>query len=428
MFNGKKKHLLAIGVTFFLTLIGMLIAVNFTSGETEVSHEIPRLYSTQDPQFRRAIGSLLGPPLVGGNRAQELLNGDQIFPAMLGAIKGAKQTITFETYIYWSGDIGNEFASALSERAKAGVKVHVLLDWLGSAKIDESMLDEMRAAGVEIRKFHKPNWYNMARLNNRTHRKLLVVDGTVGFTGGVGIAPQWTGNGQDADHWRDSHFRIEGPVVAQMQAVFMENWLKVTGKVMHGEGYFPALQAVGTSDAQVFSSSPSGGSESMQLMYQLSITAAKTSIDLSSAYFVPDDMTRQVLADALQRGVTVRIITPGEIIDTDTVRAASRGTWGPLLKAGAKIYEYQPSMYHCKVMIVDNLLVSVGSTNFDNRSFRLNDEANLNVYDTAFAQRQTVIFEADLKNAREVTFQVWAARPWKEKLMERLALLLGSQL
>ena len=428
MFNGMKKLLLAIGVTFFLTLIGMLIAVNFTSGEKEVSHEIPRLYSTQDPQFRRAIDALLGPPLVGGNRAQELLNGDQIFPAMLGAIKGAKQTITFETYIYWSGDIGNKFASVLSERAKAGVKVHVLLDWLGSAKIDESMLDEMRAAGVEIRKFHKPNWYNLARLNNRTHRKLLVVDGAVGFTGGVGIAPQWTGNGQDADHWRDSHFRIEGPVVAQMQAVFMENWLKVTGKVMHGENYFPALQAVGTSDAQVFSSSPSGGSESMQLMYQLSITAAKTSIDLSSAYFVPDDMTRQMLVDALQRGVTVRIITPGEIIDTDTVRAASRGTWGPLLKAGAKIYEYQPSMYHCKVMIVDNLLVSVGSTNFDNRSFRLNDEANLNVYETAFAQRQTVIFEADLKNAREVTFQAWAARPWKEKLMERLALLLGSQL
>ena len=166
----------------------------------------------------------------------------------------------------------------------------------------------------------------------------------------------------------------------------------------------------------------------MQLMYQLSITAAKTSIDLSSAYFVPDDMTRQMLVDALQRGVTVRIITPGDIIDTDTVRAASRGTWGPLLEAGARIYEYQPSMYHCKVMIVDNLLVSVGSTNFDNRSFRLNDEANLNVYDTAFAQRQTVIFEADLKNAREVTFQAWVARPWKEKLMERLALLLGSQL
>ena len=424
----KKRTFLIIATTFLLTLIGVLIAVNFTSGEEEVTRKIPRLYSSQDPQFRRAMGSLLGPPLVGGNRAQELLNGDQIFPAMLAAIRSAQHSITFETYIYWSGDIGREFADALSERAKAGVKVHILLDWVGSGKIDASFLDEMRAAGAEIRKFHKPNWYNLARLNNRTHRKLLVVDGKTGFTGGVGIAPKWTGAGQDADHWRDSHFRIEGPVVAQMQSVFMDNWLKVTGLVMHGEAYFPALQAVGDVSAQVFSSSPSGGSESMQLMYHLSITAAERTIDLSSAYFVPDELTSKALTDALKRGVKIRIITPGEIIDTDTVRAASRGTWGPLLKAGAEIYEYQPTMYHCKVMIVDKLLVSVGSTNFDNRSFRLNDEANLNVFDTAFAEKQTGIFEQDLMRARQVTYQAWADRPLNEKLMERVALLLESQL
>ena len=424
----KKRLVLVIAATVFLTLTAVLIAANFSSGEKDVSRELPRLYATQDPQFRRAIGALLGPALVGGNRAQELLNGDQIFPDMLKAIRSAQHSITFETYIYWSGDIGREFADALSERAKAGVKVHVLLDWVGSAKIDDSFLDEMRASGVEIRKFHKPNWYNLGRLNNRTHRKLLVVDGKTGFTGGVGIAPKWTGNGQDAEHWRDSHFRVEGPVVAQMQAVFMDNWLKVTGQVMHGEAYFPAIQVMGDSVAQVFSSSPSGGSESMQLMYQLSITAAAHSVDLSSAYFVPDALTTQALTDALQRGVKIRIITPGEIIDTDTVRAASRGSWGPLLKAGAQIYEYQPSMYHCKVMIVDNLLVSVGSTNFDNRSFRLNDEANLNVYDPAFAQRQTLIFETDLKTARQVTYGEWINRPLKEKLTEKLALLLGSQL
>ncbi len=424
----KKSLVLAVIATFLLTLIGVLIAVNFSGGEKDITREIPRLYSTPDPQFRRAIGSLLGPALIGGNRAQEFLNGDQIFPAMLGAIRGARQSITFETYIYWSGDIGRAFADALTERAKTGVKVHVLLDWLGSGKIDESFLDEMRAAGVEIRKFHKPNWYTITRLNNRTHRKLLVVDGKTGFTGGVGIAPKWAGNGQDADHWRDSHFRIEGPVVAQMQAVFMENWLKVAGLVMHGEAYFPALSRVGDTDAQVFSSSPSGGSESMQLMYQLSITAAAQTIDLSSAYFVPDELTSKALIDALKRGVKIRIITPGEIIDTDTVRAASRGSWGPLLRAGAKIYEYQPTMYHCKVMIVDSLMVSVGSTNFDNRSFRLNDEANLNVYDTAFAQRQSAIFEDDLSRARQVTYEAWADRPLKEKLMERVALLLESQL
>ncbi|WP_395060461.1 phosphatidylserine/phosphatidylglycerophosphate/cardiolipin synthase family protein [Polaromonas sp.] len=415
-------------ITFFVTLALVLLAANFTTGEKNVDRELPRLYNTDDPQYLRAMGSLLGPAVVDGNRAQELLNGDQIFPAMLAAIRGAQRSITFETYIYWSGDIGREFADALTERAQAGVKVHVLLDWVGSAKIDDTFLEKMEAAGVEIRKFHKPHWYNWGRMNNRTHRKLLVVDGRTGFTGGVGIAPQWTGNGQDAEHWRDSHFSIEGPAVAQMQAVFMDNWLKVTGRVMHGEAYFPALTPAGSSRAQVFSSSPSGGSESMQLMYLLSITAAARSIDLSSAYFVPDALTTKAMTEALKRGVKLRIITPGEIIDTNTVRAASRGSWGPPLKAGAEIHEYQPSMYHVKAMVVDKLLVSVGSTNFDNRSFRLNDEANLNVFDTAFAERQTQVFEDDLKRSRRITYAQWEARPLKEKVMERLALLLGSQL
>ena len=424
----KNRFVMTIASTLVLTLVGALIAVNFTTGEKKVERNLPRLYSTQDSQFRRAMGSLLGPGIVGGNRVQELLNGEQIFPAMLAAIRSAKRTITFETYIYWSGDIGREFAEALAERSRVGVKVHVLLDWVGSAKIDASFLEQMKSAGVEIEKFHKPEWHTLARMNNRTHRKLLVIDGSTGFTGGVGIAPKWTGSGQDAEHWRDSHFRIEGPAVAQMQAVFMDNWLKATGKVMHGESYFPALQTMGSSDAQVFSSSPSGGSESMALMYHLSITAAERTIDLSSAYFVPDELTTKALTDALRRGVKIRIITPGEIIDTETVRAASRGSWGPLLKAGAEIHEYQPSMYHCKVMIVDNLLVSVGSTNFDNRSFRLNDEANLNIFDATFAERQTRIFQDDLQRSRQVTFDAWAARPFREKMKERLALILESQL
>lgn len=424
----KNRPILTIFITFLLTLAGVLVAVNFTTGEKQVDRQLPRLYGAHDPQFRRAMGSLLGPGIVGGNRVQELLNGEQIFPAMLAAIRSAQRSITFETYIYWSGDIGREFAEALAERARAGVKVHVLLDWVGSAKIDDSFLKQMEIAGVDIRKFHKPQWYTLSRMNNRTHRKLLVVDGKTGFTGGVGIAPNWTGAGQDPEHWRDSHFSLEGPAVAQMQAVFMDNWLKVTGQVMHGDDYFPALQASGPSDAQVFSSSPEGGSESMQLMYLLSITSAARSIDLSSAYFVPDDLASKALVAALRRGVKVRIITPGEIIDTDTVRAASRGRWGPLLEAGAEIHEYQPTMYHCKVMIVDRLLVSVGSTNFDNRSFRLNDEANLNVYDADFAARQSSVFEDDLGRARQVTYEAWKQRPRQEKLKEWLAQALGSQL
>ncbi len=415
-------------LTFIATVALVLVALNFTAGEKKVQQQLPRLYTTASPQFERALGSLLGPGVLPGNEVVELLNGDQIFPRMLAAIQAAQKSVTFETYIYWSGDIGKRFADALAERARAGVKVHVLLDWVGSAKMEESYLTEMKNAGVEIEKFHKPHWYNLARLNNRTHRKLLVTDGQVGFTGGVGIAPEWTGNAQDPEHWRDSHYQVRGPVVAQMQATFLDNWLKVTGEVLHGEEYFPQLAAVGPHRAQMFSSSPSSGSESMQLMYHLAITAAERTIDLSAAYFVPDELTRKLLQDALARGVRLRLITPGEHTDTETVKAASRGTWGELLRAGAEIYEYEPTMYHCKVMIVDGLLVSVGSTNFDNRSFRLNDEANLNVYDAAFAQRQTVVFEADLQRSRRVTLEAWENRPWTERAMERVTRLLEAQL
>jgi cardiolipin synthase len=424
----SRSTMLTVLLTALATGALVLLALNFTAGEKKVQQQLPRLYSTASPDFERALGSLLGPGILGGNAVTELLNGDQIFPPMLAAIQGAKKSITFETYIYWSGDIGKQFADALSERARAGVRVHVLLDWMGSAKMDESYLTEMKEAGVQIEKFHKPHWYNLARLNNRTHRKLLVVDGQVGFTGGVGIAPQWMGNAQDPDHWRDSHYLVRGPVVAQMQATFLDNWLKVTGKVLHGALYFPPIAPAGAQKAQMFSSSPSSGSESMQLMYHLAITAAERSIDLSVAYFVPDELTQKLLMDALARGVRVRFITPGEHTDTDTVKAASRATWGPLLLAGALIYEYQPTMYHCKVMIVDQLLVSVGSTNFDNRSFRLNDEANLNVYDAAFAKRQTEVFEDDLKRSRRVTYEEWLNRPLREKAHEKLTGWLRSQL
>lgn len=415
-------------VAFVAALAAVLLALNFSAGEKKVRQQLVREYSVADPQFHRAMGSLLSPGIVGGNQVVELLNGDQIFPAMLGDIKAAKATINFETYIYWSGAIGKQFADALSERAKAGVKVHILLDWVGSAKMDEALLNEMKESGVDVRKFHKPAWYNFAKLNNRTHRKLLVVDGRVGFTGGVGIAPKWTGAGQDPEHWRDSHYRVEGPVVAQMQSTFLDNWLKASGQVLHGQAYFPELKPVGDMPAQMFSSSPTSGSENVELMYHLALTAASKTIDLSMAYFVPDEISMGILLDAMRRGVKLRLITPGEITDTETVRAASRATWGALLAAGAEIYEFQPSMYHCKVMIVDGLMVSVGSTNFDSRSFRLNDEANLNIYDAAFAARQTEVFEQDLKKSRRVTIEEWANRPLSEKFNEKLASLLNSQL
>ncbi len=269
---------------------------------------------------------------------------------------------------------------------------------------------------------------SLQRLNNRTHRKLLIVDGRVGFTGGVGIADEWTGDGQDPKHWRDSHYRVEGPVVTQMQSVFMDNWIKATGKVLHGREYFPLVPPVGDGLAQMFSSSPTGGAESMKLMYLLAITAAQRSIYLASAYFVPDELTRSALVAAAKRGVKVQIITPGKYIDTLTVRNASRARWGELLEAGVEIHEYQPTMYHCKMMVVDERFVSVGSTNFDSRSFAINDEANLNIVDQKFAREQIETFRADLAKSRRITLQEWQDRPVWDKVKEKAASLLGRQL
>ena len=411
-----------------VTIIITVVAMNFMSAEKKIQKSLEHHYGVSDPQFRRELGTLLGPPIIDGNRIQNLENGSKIFPAMLEAVKSAKTSITFETYIYWSGEVGKEFADALSERARQGVKVHVLLDWVGSQKMEESLITKLKAAGVEIERYHPLHWYNLGRMNNRTHRKLLVVDGRVGFTGGVGIADQWNGNAEDPKHWRDSHYRLEGPAVAQMQSAFMDNWIKTTGEVLQGEAYFPELEPMGEALGQVFTSSPSGGGDSMQLMYLLSITAAERTIDLSAAYFVPDELTRKALRSALERGVRLRIIVPGKHIDAEVVRQASRADWGDLLEAGAEIHEYQPTMFHCKTLIVDSRLVSVGSTNFDNRSFRLNDEANLNVYDAQFAERLEDVFEADLGRSERITFEMWKKRPLRQKIMEKLSSLLSSQL
>lgn len=405
-----------------------LILANFFSGEKHLRHRVRPEYAVADSQFARSLGALLGPALVGGNRVTPLLNGDEIFPAMLAAIRGARRSITFETFIYWRGEIGREFAGALAERARAGVRVHVLLDFVGSSKMDAALLQLIRDAGGEVEKFHPLSWYQLGRFNNRTHRKILVVDGRIGFTGGVGIADEWLGHAQDPQHWRDMHFQVEGPVVAQMQAAFMANWIKTRSTVEHTEGYFPALAPAGGHFAQMFHSSPQEGSENVRLMYLLSIAAARRTILLQQAYFVPDDLTVETLLAARARGVAITIVTPGPFTDQTLVRRASRSRWGPLLAAGVRIHEFQPTHFHCKVMIVDGLWCSVGSTNFDNRSFRLNDEANLNIRDATFAQQMERIFADDLRRSREVTLAEWQQRPWREKLFEHTVGLLRSQM
>lgn len=398
-----------------------------TAREKKVNHEIETLYSVGEEQFPRSIGSMLEPNLLGGNTVTVLNNGDEIFPAMLEGIGSARRTITFETFVYWSGEIGKRFAEALCERAGAGVRVHVILDWLGAKEVQPDTIESMKQAGIEVERYHPLRWYNLRRINNRTHRKILVVDGLVGFTGGVGIADEWLGDARNPEEWRDCHFRFEGPAVAQLQRAFMDNWLKTHQRVLHGEDYFPFLEPRGDSPAQVFMSSPSEGSESARLMFLLSIAAAARDIRIATAYFVPDDLSVRALCDARDRGATVRVIMPGPHIDKRVVRHASRSRWGRLLEAGVEIYEYQPTMYHCKMMIVDGMWVSVGSANFDTRSFRLNDEANLNVYDPALARVLTDCFDRDLANARRFTHEAWKSRPLRQRLTEHAAGLLRFQ-
>ena len=289
--------------------------------------------------------------------------------------------------------------------------------------------DRMRiSSSVEIVRYHALHWFSLGKLNNRTHRKVLIVDGAVGFTGGVGIADEWSGHAQDPNHWRDIHFRVEGPVVAQFQAAFLDNWIKTTGRVLNGDDYFPPLPHSGEMKMHMFVSSPAGGSESMRLMYLMAITAAERSIDIEAAYFIPDDLMTRELIKARARGVRIRLLVPDKHIDSETVRIATKRAWGPLLKSGVEIHEYDPTMLHCKMLIFDARMVSVGSTNFDMRSFELNDEASLNVYDAEFARRMTEVFEEDLKLSTPYDFNRWQSRLWAEKVAEIVLIPIRSQL
>jgi cardiolipin synthase len=420
--------LIIVAATALVTTFTVVLVINLASSEQRLQLRPRRLYTLQDADFRRVMGVLLGPAILPGNEVLTLVNGDCIFPPMLAALRAARRSICMETFIYWSGTIGDEFAAELAAAAQRGVKVHVLFDWIGTRRRAPELLKQLRASGVEVELYHELSWLHIGRLNNRTHRKLLIIDGELGFTGGAGIAPQWLGAAQDPAHWRDTHFQVRGPVVAQMQAVFLDNWIKATGIVLHGEAYFPPLETVGEMDAQMFGSSPAGGADSLQLMFLLALTAARRSIDITSSYFVPDRMTLDTLVAAARRGVVVRILVPGRYTDVPLARRASRGRWGRLLRAGVALYEYQPTMIHCKVAVIDGHWTTVGSANFDNRSFRLNDEANLNVFSDALADAQLAQFELDLADSRRVSLKAWRRRSLLQRLHEGLVLLLRSQL
>ncbi|MFK2902390.1 cardiolipin synthase B [Dyella ginsengisoli] len=405
-----------------------VVLLNLWPQEKQLERRIGPVSPVQSAQFRREAGTMLGPAIVDGNAVADYQNGAEIFPAMLAAIRAAQHSVNLETYIYWSGDISRDFIAALTERARAGVKVRVLADWAGSTRMKQSAIDALRAGGVQFEYFHPLAWYTLDRVNNRTHRKLLIVDGRVAFTGGVGIADAWNGHADDPEHWRDMQFRVEGPAAQQMQAIFEDNWLTATGEVLLGPDYYPQVAAAGTLAVQAFASSPNGGSENMQLMYLLAINGARQSIDLEAAYFVPDELTLRALRGALERGVAIRLLVPGPHVDSHVVSGASQARWGAMLQAGARMYRWQPSLLHNKLMVVDGYLTMAGSANFDNRSFQLNDEANINVYDRAFAAHMTDVINADIAKATPLTHAQWQRRPWRQRVLDWLALQTASQL
>jgi cardiolipin synthase A/B len=417
---------LPIGVVLGFVLL--VLTLNLIPEQHAVRQPIPHTYGISDPQFLETMEAVYGGEVRRGHGVETLVNGDEIFPAMLGAIREARSSVNFETYIYWSGEIALHFANTLADKAREGVPVRVLVDWVGSIPFDQRLIDIMQQAGVSFHRFRPLHWYTLDRVNNRTHRKLLIVDGSVGFTGGVGIGDEWLGDARNADEWRDTHYRVTGPAVSAMQAAFADNWLEGTGEVLQGSKFYPAQDEGGSLGAQVVISSQPEGSVSMHQMMLMALAAAERHIRIGMAYFVPDDVALAQLLAARARGVEIDIIVPSENTDVPIVRKSSRYFWGDLLRSGVRIHEFQPTMYHPKLVIVDDAWVTMGSTNLDERSLRLNDEANLNIYGEEFAAEQIAIFQDDLKRSRQISLQEWQSRPLSENFTDWIASWMRAQL
>jgi cardiolipin synthase A/B len=375
-----------------------------------------------EPSFFPTLEAYAGAPIVGGNRVSVLLNGEEIFPAKLEAIRGARRSVTFAQYYYEDGLVAREMADALAERCRAGVKGRVLLDAFGTLDMPPEYETTLKDAGCQVAYFRPLTPLTMNRVNNRNHRRILVVDGVVGFTGGSGVSRKWMGDGRTDGHWRDTDVRVEGPVVEYLQGAFAENWLEATGEVLGGADYFPRpIEPRGTVHAQVVRSSPSGGSAAMYTTFLLAMAASRQSIYITNPYFLPDEKMLDTLLEAVKRGVRVVILVPG-VIDYSLVRHASRRHFGRLLKAGVEIHEYSDALLHAKTMVIDDVWATIGSTNLDNRSFALNDEVNLIVYDTDVARRLESVFVRDLAHARRIDYPRWSARGLLDRLWELLAI------
>jgi cardiolipin synthase len=407
--------------------IAVVLVATGACVRVEPHHALPSL-ALGEPAFQATAEAFTGAPVTGGNAVTLLFNGDQIFPAQLAAIRSARRSITYAQYFFADGRPPRDIADAIAERCRAGVRGHVLLDAFGTLGMPAEHRATMEKAGCEVATFRPLRPFALDKANHRNHRRILVVDGRIGFTGGSGASSKWTGNGRMDGQWRDTDVRVEGPATGYLQGAFVENWQEATGTLLGGADYFPPPSG-GRGDvlAQVVRSSGAAGSFSVYTMLLLAMSAARRSIYITNPYFLPDARMRAALLDAARRGVRVVLLLPGEI-DHALVRKASRSEFGPLLAAGVEIHEYRAGLLHAKTMTVDGLWGTIGSANLDNRSFALNEELNLVVYSRDVVRRLEESFRDDLAHARRVDYSRWLARGPLERLLELLAAPVRDQL
>ena len=399
------------------------IALLFAQDQETLRIESP--IAAADPGFAGYAAALINCPLTSGDRFDVLVNGDEIVPAQLEAVRRARRRISYETYFFDAGRRAAAFTAALAAAARRGVRVQMIVDAVGAQTMDADHVRELIAAGVDLVTYNPLHWYSIEEANYRTHRKILVVDGEVGFTGGAGVGDQWYGDAQDADHWRETHLRLEGPAVAHLEAAFYENWAEA-GRPTAAMLDLPGAPRDGDTQTIVARSSPAGGTNAVKLLYLLSLAAARRTLDIASPYLVLDESTRYVVMQAARRGVRVRLLVEGERTDALPVKFASRRDYDGLLEAGIEIHEFQPTMMHVKATMVDGVWSIVGSTNFGNRSFELNDEISVAIASQDVTARLVEDFEADLRRSTRLTLDAWRNRPLPDKVRERFWGLFGE--
>ncbi len=426
----RKERLIEVSLVGYILLILAAVALSVLLWSVEhqrTTHiEVPAI-----DRFSESLPSIAGlarAEILPGNRVQVLQNGDGFFPPFLADILAARRTIDLETYVWWKGKICAQVADALAAAARRGVEVRVTLDALGAHKADHALLERMRKAGCRVEFYHPFHLRDLGLINNRTHRKVAVFDGRTAYIFGHGIAAEWTGDAQDAEHWRDTGLRIEGPVVNELQGTFAENWVEETGEVLVGEKYFPILRAVGTSRVQVVAASPHGGVSEIELLLKMAIASAQHRLVIENPYFIPDDGLVELLAQAVKRGVDVRIMVPGPVTDSALVKHAGHYYFTELLRAGVRLYVYNRTLSHQKVMIIDGLWSLVGSTNLDDRSIYINDEASAGVIDPAVAKQLEAAFARDLRSSTEIRYAPWRSRPFWHRMLDWSSYLANGEL